>query len=179
MKILNLKYLFFPLILFAFLFSCTEEESVLMNEDLIFSNSIKIDIPSYKYFDSGGNSFIVRGDTSYQAAYPDTLNSLPVLAWDSIGLKLINVAIFTSPIVVYNNEIINYEDIIWKWHSGMNFGKEGYVQYLDGRDVTNGEIGDVVTPLPESTYYWGVWAWNSEGKRILYSSRALEFYVLN
>ncbi len=179
MKILNPKYLFSLFIIFSLFFNCTEEESVLINEDLIFSNSYQINIPSYRYFDSVGNSFFVRGDNSYQTSYPDTLNSLPLFAWDSIGLKIINVAIFTSPIVVSNNEIVNYEDIIWKWHSGMNFGKEGYVQYLNGRDVINGEIGENVTPLQESTYYWGVWAWNSEGKKILYSSRALKFYVLN
>jgi hypothetical protein len=179
MKILSTQYLFYLTICFFLFYSCTEEEATLINEDLIFSNSYQIKIPGYTYFDSEGNSIFVRGDSSYLASYPDTLNSLPLLAWDSIGLKLIIVAIFTSPIIVSNNEIVNFEDIIWEWHSGMNFGKEGYVQYLDGRDVINGEIGESVTPLHESTYYWGVWAWNSNGKKILYSSRALEFYVLN
>ena len=181
MKFLGTKYLFSISILFSLFYGCTKEESMVIDEDLIFSNSYQIKIPSYTYFDGEGNSIFVRGDSSYLASYPDTLNGLPLLAWDSIGLKLINVAIFKSPIVVLNNEIVNFEDIIWKWHSGMNFGKEGYVQYLDGRDVINGEIDESVTPTPleESTYYWGVWAWNSDGKKILYSSRALEFYVLN
>lgn len=179
MKNLNPKLLFSLLLMSSLFYNCTEEDSVLKNEDLIFSNSYRIKIPGYKYFDGEGNSYIVRGDTSYQDIFPDTLNNMPLLAWDSIGLKLIHVAIFTSPIVVSNNEIVNYEDIIWKWHSGMNFGREGYVQFLNGRDVINGEIAETVTPLPESTYYWGIWAWNSDGKRILYSSRALEFYVLN
>lgn len=179
MKILYTNNLCFLLIAFSLFYACTEEESAVINEDLIFSNSFQIKIPSYTYFDGEGNSIFVRGDSSYLASYPDTLNSLPLLAWDSVGLKLINVAIFTSPIVVSNNEIVNFNDIIWEWHSGMNFGKEGYVQYLDGRDVINGEIGEKVTPLEESTYYWGVWAWNSNGRKILYSSRALEFYVLN
>lgn len=179
MRILYSKY-YLPLCFFyVVLVSCTEKELGLNNEDLVFSNSFQIQIPGYQYSDSEGIVYYVRGDTSFQASYPDTLNSMPVLAWDSIGMKIISVAIFISPIVTVNNDIVNTEDIVWKWDSGMDVGRKGYVQYTEGKSVIDGELVDNVTPLKEFTYYWGVWAWNSEGNRILYSSRLLEFYVLN
>ena len=83
------KYIGIPFVLFLLLLSCTEEEEVLQNEELIFSDSYQIKIPGYQYYDNEGNLFQVRGDTSYQAAYPDTLNNKPSFAWDSIGLKII------------------------------------------------------------------------------------------
>jgi len=179
MKIPILKYLYIPSILFVLFFNCAEEEEVLQNEEFIFSNSFQIKIPEYQYYDNKGNLFLVRGDTSYQTAYPDTLNNMPSFVWDSIGLKIITVAIFTLPIVVENDQIMNVDDIVWEWHSGMDFGKEGYVQFIEGKNVIQGEITDTVTPLQEGNYYWGVWAWNSTGKKVVYSSRQLGFYVLN
>ncbi len=180
MKIPISKYTCIPFVLFVLLFNCTEgEEEVLQNDELIFSDSYQIKIPGYQYYDNEGNLFLVRGDTSYQAVYPDTLNNKPSFVWDSIGLKIITVAIFTSPIIVENDQIMNVEDIVWEWHSGMDFGKEGYVQFIEGKNVIQGEITNTVTPLQEAKYYWGVWAWNSTGKKILYSSRQLGFYVLN
>ena len=159
--------------------NCTEEESILDNEDLVFSNSIQVKIPAYRYSDNQGNDFYVRGDTSFQDVNIDTLNSTPVLAWDSTGMKILSVAIFLSPIIVANSEIVNIEDIVWKWDSGMNFGQDSYVQYSEGKSVINGETADDLSPLPDSRYYWAVWAWNSEGNRILFSSRPLKFYVQN
>ncbi len=179
MKILNYKYHFLFCCFFFLLSTCAEEESVLNNEDLIFSYSFQIRIPEYEYSDQSGTVYNVRGDTNYQTGYPDTLNNMPVLAWDSIGLGVITVAIFSSKPVVRNNEITNSNDIVWLWHSGMNFGKEGYVQFIEGKNVINGEVDDSLTPLMESKYYWGVWAWNTAGNRILYSSMPLVFNVVN
>jgi hypothetical protein len=165
--------------MFIFLSSCAEDDLELSNDELIFPNSYQIKIPAYQYSDEFDEVYFVRGDSGYNSDYPDTLNATPVLAWDSIGLSLMTVAIFNSPIIVRDDEIVNQENIVWKWHSGMNFGFEGYVQYVEGKNVINGEESEDVTPLAESHYYWGVWAWSSNGKRILYSSRTLEFYVTN
>ena len=178
MKITFSKYHLAFVFIVLLLPNCMEDEAVLTNEDLIFTNSFHLKIPPYEYFDTNGKAFFVRGDTNYQSNILDTLNNMPAFAWDSIGLKIISLAIFNSPISVMNSEIVNSEDIVWKWHSGMNFGKEGLVQYSDGKDVIDGVELESVTPLTESTYYWGVWAWNTSGNRILYSSRQMKFYVL-
>ncbi len=177
---LIIKYLSLLLFTCVIIASCKEEEITLNNEDLIFSNSFQIKIPSYQYYDSTEKVYSVRGDTSFQSSYPDTLNDLPVIAWDSMGLRIITVAIFTSPIAATNNEIVNIEDIVWQWHSGMEFGEEGYVQFSDGKNVFEGTIDyeNDPEPLQERMYYWGIWAWNASGTRLLYSSRQLEFYVL-
>ena len=177
MKKLHSIVLFFTLVIC----SCTQEEMIIENEDLIFINSYRIKIPSYTFQDEEGIIYSVRGDTSYQSTFPDTVNSIPVLSWDSIGIRIITAAIFREPIRVEGNQIVNAGDIVWQWHSG-NFmgGKEGLVQYSDGRIVYNDSI-DYENPadsLDDGHYYWAVWGWGESGTRILYSSRELEFYVL-
>ena len=167
------------LLIFFIVWSCTPEEIVVTNKDLIFENSSRILIPSYEFQDNEGKIFLMRGDTSFNSSYPDTVNSLPLLAWDSIGIKIITTAIFTEEIQVSGSRIINTNDIIWQWHSGMEHGQEGRVQYSDGRNVINDTLDYANQPdsLNEGHYYWAVWGWGESGTRILYSSRELEFYV--
>ncbi len=177
-----MKCLFFSiLLLFIFLISCTDNEVVLENENLLFTNSYEIAIPGYEFQDDEGKVYHVRGDTSYFSNYPDTLNCLPVLEWDSMGIRIITAAIFTNNIQVAGNRIVNTDDILWQWHSGDAMsGKEGYVKYSDGRNVINDSI-DYTNPadsLDEGHYYWAIWGWGESGIRIWYSSRELEFYVL-
>lgn len=176
-----MKYL--ALILFSILFfwACSQEDVVVENEDLIFINSYPIKIPAYDFQDAEGISYSIRGDTSFQSSYPDTVNSLPSLRWDSMGISIISAAIFTDHIRVTGNQIENTEDIIWLWHSGDKMkGEEGDIQYSDGRSVINSDI-DYENPadsLDEGLYYWAVWGWGKSGTRVLYSSRELEFYVI-
>jgi len=174
-----LSAIFFLILLFG---SCTPEEVIPENEKLIFTNSYPIKIPSYTFQDSDGETYSIRGDTSYQSAYPDTVNSLPALAWDSLGIRIITAAIFTDHLRVTGNRIVNTDDIIWQWHSGMETetGKEGFVKYSDGRSVINDSIDydNLADSLDEGHYYWAVWGWGESGTRIWYSSRELEFYVL-
>ena len=176
-----MKYLVLILCLGFFFWSCSQEDVTIENEDLIFINSYQIKIPAYDFQDSEGNSYSVRGDTSYQTSYPDTVNSLPSLRWDSMGISIISAAIFTHHIHVTGSQIENTEDIVWLWHSGDAMsGEEGYIQYSDGRNVINGDI-DYENPadsLDEGLYYWAVWGWGKSGTRVLYSSRELEFYVI-
>ena len=77
-------------------------------------------------------------------------------------------------------EINNAEDIVWQWHSGME-GAEGWIQYTNGKNVINDTIDyhHVADSLDEGHYYWAVWGWGGSGVRVWYSSRELEFYVLN
>jgi len=164
-----------------FFWSCTPENVIFENEDLVFINSYQIKIPSYNFQDTEGNEYLMRGDTSYLSTYPDTVNSVPVLEWDSMGIRIITTAIFTDHILVVGNQIVNTEDIVWQWHSGDTLsGIEGSVQYSDGWNVINGNI-DYENPadsLDEGHYYWAVWGWGGSGTRVWYSSRELEFYVI-
>jgi hypothetical protein len=179
----TMRHIRFIMILFLIFWACSEEESALLNEDLLFTNAFQIKVPGYQY-NVEGTTYTVRGDTSYLSSVTDTLNSMPVFRWDSMDINILTVAIFTNSIDVRDNEIKNTEDIIWQWHSGMENGKEGYVQYSDGRNVLHGTMDTIdyqhpATPLDAGLYYWAVWGWNQSGIRIWYSSRELKFYVSN
>jgi hypothetical protein len=173
---MNTRYLYIALFI-LFILGCDEETPITENEELIFINSFPIEVPAYQYTASGGQIIEVRGDSSYQSNWQDTLTHTPVLAWGTSGLPLLSVAIFTEPIQVSGGVILS-ENVVWKWHSGMDAAIPDRVQYLEGASVTNGiEREGSPAPLPPGRYFWGIWAWNSSGTRVLYSSRELEFYV--
>ncbi|MBN1598595.1 MAG: hypothetical protein JW894_09900 [Bacteroidales bacterium] len=167
------------------LMNCSSDEVTINNEDLIFTNSLRIKIPPYNYSDSLGSGYEILGDTGYYSSYVDTVDNMPVFKWDSLGLNLITVVVASSELIVRNNEILNVEDIIWQWHSGMEFcGTEGCVSFLQGRSVENGIIDYSADPEPLGRnsvrdYHWAIWAWNISGTKVLYSSRQLEFHVIN
>jgi hypothetical protein len=184
MKILNriLGILFFVEVIG----SCSENGSSIYDENLVFTHAIQIKIPEYTYRDFIGNLYYVRGDTSYFSIIIDTLNNTPVFEWDSIGIGIITMAIFSHAIIVDGNEIRNTADIVWQWHSGMKNGKsrEGFVQYSDGRNVLHDtsytiDYENPATPLDAGYYYWAIWGWNGSGTMVWFSSRQLEFYVSN
>jgi hypothetical protein len=177
----GLRYIMILMLIAEVFHSCTVEETTVYNPDLLFTNAFEIRIPLYSYQDSMGNMYTVRGDTGYQSIMTDTLNSVPCLIWDSLGIDILTAAIFNRPIQVKGGEISNARDMIWQWHSGMLTGREGDVQYSDGRNVIHDTI-DYLNParaLDSGHYYWAVWGWNQSGVRIWYSSRQLEFYVSN
>jgi hypothetical protein len=173
--------------IFLFIFfywACNVEESPIIHEDLVFTNAFQIKVLYYQY-DTLGITYTVRGDTSYYSSYPDTLNSRPQFKWDTAGLEIITVAIFTQPIEISGGEIVNPQDIIWQWHSGMEIesgGSEGDVKYFQGRNVIHNsndtiDYQNTARPLDIGHYYWAVWGWDPSGIRVWYSSRQLEFYV--
>jgi hypothetical protein len=159
--------------------SCSKESNQLNNPDLIFFDSYHLQIKPYTYADDNEIFYHLQGDTIYYTNIADTLNNMPLLKWDSIKYGTISVAIFTAPIKVINNNITNYKEIIWQWHSGMEFVKEGEVKYSQGKYVSNGIIdyNHELQPLFPGDYYWAVWGWNSECNKVLYSSRQMHFHV--
>lgn len=165
-------------IISACLICCTDDDAIISNEELIFTNSYPVNIPAYTYTDSLGSVYAVQGDTNYPL-HPDTLNSSPTLAWDSILFELVSAAIFIRPVDISGGEIKNVTDIVWQWHSGMDSDKNYRIKYFEGKNVSNGEIDyqNPAQPLSEGKYYWGVWGWGNTGIRILHSSRQREFYV--
>ncbi len=159
--------------------NCTSDNQVLNNTDLVFTNSYRLPVPAYTYKGVNGKDYKVTGDTNYFSGIPDTLNANPVFRWDTFNIKIMCCAIFLKPIHVQNGIITNSKDMIWQWHSGMINGKEGNVQYSDGRNVKNGVIDYENQPatLASDNYFWAVWGWNSSATDVLYSSRQMQFYV--
>ncbi len=160
---------------------CSNIEDTTNNEDLVFSDVFEISIPPYQY-ENDGIIYQVTGDTGYYYSLVDTLNSEPSFRWDSLDISLVTVAIFNQPINVYKGAIVNTGNLIWQWHSGMESGKEGNIQYSDGRNVLYNDEASIdyfhpARPLDEGHYFWAVWGWNRSGVKVWYSSRQLEFYV--
>ncbi len=172
------KILFYSLI--WILFSCQEKIEDIRNNVLIFPNSYQINVPPYNYQDSLGREFWIQGDTVLYEWGTDTINNAPTFKWDSIGLDILTVVISKAHLETYNNTITNTGDIIWQWHTGMDEGKEGLVKFSHGKNVINNTI-QYDTPVSAldngKTYYWGIWAWNFPGNKIIFSSQQLEFYV--
>ena len=177
----QLIYLF---VFFILIFSgCNSEyDPFENNDDLIFTKSFEIQIPSYNYLINQSDTIFIQGDDGFYLGIPDTVNSSPVLSWGPSGSPLTMAAIFSDSIVVSGMEIINKDDLVWVWHSGMQNGKDGKINFSDGKSVTvsGDEIIYQQTLMPlnvGTTYYWGVWSWNKEGTRIWYSSRQLSFII--
>ena len=100
--------------------------------------------------------------------------------WDSIGETHVFLGIFTKSIDVSNNTIVNINDNIWAWHTGLGTGRDGDVFFNDGYDVLEGTIDTSHLPTPLTSgesYYWAVWAWNEKGLDIKYSSEENYFTV--
>jgi hypothetical protein len=156
---------------------CTQDSSILNNTDLIFHDSYRLKIKPYSYQGEEDKRYSCQGDTIYYTTLPDTFDTKPLIQWDSVKFSIITAAIFTSPVVVKDNIISNTNDIIW--NSGMEFEKSSSIKYIEGKNVSNSIINyeSVPDPLLSGLYYWAVWGWNSEGTKILYSSRQMSFYV--
>lgn len=178
MKQIRISILFLCCLLLIF-YSCENETETLNNTDLIFHNSESLDINPYSYLDEDTNEFHIQGDTIYFTSIPDTLNNKPEFRWKSMDFGITTIALFTAPIRVSGSEIKNVNNVIWQWHTGMKFGIEGEVQFSEGKNVINGIIDYNNEPqhLNPGIYYWAVWRWDSDGIKILYSSRQMYFYV--
>lgn len=167
------------LLSFLCLNSCTKEEEKLNNPELLFSDSSPITIApySYKFEDINYHS---AGDSVALTGIPDTLNNFPVLCWikNDYG-SITSLIISDSPIMTNESEILNSNDIIWQWHSGIISDSDTCIKYSEGRNVINGVIDYNHEPLPlnPGDYYWAIWKWNSEGNKIVSSSRQIHFYV--
>jgi hypothetical protein len=165
-------------VVLLFVWSCTDDTTELNNEDLLFSDSKHILIPPFSYSD-GSSEYQSIGDTMYYTHQTDTFPDEPLFQWDSLGFRYVTVAVFNQRPVTSSSQISNIESIIWQWHSGMEFGKEGKVMFLEGKQVNDGVIRYEELPdnLEIGHYYWAVWGWDNAAREIIYSSRIMEFYV--
>lgn len=167
--------------------SCeSDDEPLVENKDLIFINTFPFRVSPYSY-ESENEQYHVSGDLVYETRIPDTLNSTPLFKWDSVNIKSIETArvksytvgLFSSPIRSSSIRILNPEDLIWQWHSGLDSGDYGEVHYNDGLPVENGAYlpGESPEALTAGHYYWAIWAWDPSGTQLWFSSRQMEFIV--
>jgi hypothetical protein len=164
----------------AIVFSACEDISeVTLNNELIFPEAHEIRVPSYVYQSLTGD-ILVHGDEGFENNIVDTITPTPILKWDSVQNRLIITAIFVNPVQITNGKLVNTNDIVWIWHSGLEDGKDGCVAFEEGRSISDGMIENLSQPIPLPAlrqYYWGVWGWNESGIKVLYSSRQMTFYV--
>jgi len=116
----------------------------------------------------------------------DIHNEKPLFILPALNSKLIAISISTRllNIKVNKQSIENTGDIVWTWNSGLNTGiiSNGSlaVNYDDGRLVKNGQVLDSLhaDPLTKGNlYYLTIWAWDDNGKQILYSSPSMPFLI--
>jgi hypothetical protein len=78
----------------AVIFSACEDTSeITLNNELIFPEAHEIKVPSYVYQSVNGD-IMIHGDEAYNGNTVDTVNSEPVIRWDSVQTGLIVAAIF-------------------------------------------------------------------------------------
>lgn len=153
------------------------------NSDLIFRFAFKIDIPAYVYTSVNNAEISVSCDSCVLRSNSiDTLDSQPVFAWDTTGMKYVYCAVFSEHIMCNDREILNPEDIVWFWHTGFtdSITTEGYIPFNKGRTYTDMDLQthEAARPLqPDRTYYLGIWAWTNDGKMVDYSSIEFPFFV--
>jgi hypothetical protein len=164
----------------AVIFStCEDTSEITLNNELIFPEAHEIKVPSYVYQSVNGD-IMIHGDEANNGNTVDTVNSEPVIRWDSVQTGLIVAAIFDQPIHVVSGIIENKNDIVWIWHSGLEIGRDGQVVFEEGKSIPDGLLDNLSQPVPLPAlhqYFWGVWSWDQSGIRVTYSSRQMTFYV--
>lgn len=172
----------FLVLLLFLIFSCEESSVNIVNDNLIFSGSNEILVPGYSYISGTGRIFMISGDEGFENDITDTVNNTPVIEWDSASVKSQTVvaAIFNDAIKTDQAGIINGNNIVWLWHTGVPDGNIGQVSFNDGYSIQNNDIENKSPPVPltgDHIYYWGVWAFDVTGTKIISSSKMFKFYV--
>ncbi len=110
------------------------------------------------------NTWMITADTikvnsngKQVPAHPKT----PTFNWPATHYKHVICAMFDEPLNIKDNVITNTDRMVWMWHSGLQAGREGFVEWSDG-------MADPVTDKPAialgpGTYYWAVWALDLHG----------------
>jgi hypothetical protein len=168
----------FAVVIALITISCNQNDDPLVyNPELVFTNSFKVDVNPYQYANQDSTEFFwICGDS---AIVTDTVSSTPVFKWTNVLADLITVVISKEKFMVADDAIENADQIVWQWHPGLDSGEYGNVAYMDGRMVKNENILENTQPLPleSGLYYWVVYGWNGSARDIVFSSKPLEIYV--
>jgi hypothetical protein len=126
---------------------CGSSSSAPSNDSFVYQNQI----------------FTSTAELGAAASNPDT--GRPSFSWPATGLKHVVVAIFRAHIDVQSNLIVNTDQVVWIWHTGIGRGREGNVTFDDGASAVDDEGRPQGSPstLQGGTYYWAVWALDEEG----------------
>ncbi len=160
--------------------SCGKNQVEIVNKELIFDGSQEIKVFPYRYTTDSILFYTVSGDSGFSLNGIDTVSSMPVLEWDTVRSEIVIAAIFSDPIQTNQTGITNDDDIVWIWHSGLESGENKRCEYIDGYGMIDSDIDNLVPPIPLQNghiYFWGVWAYDAAGIRVIYSSRMLRFFV--
>jgi hypothetical protein len=177
------KYSIYAFLIAFVVISCNEiEETNVYNADLLFPNAFEIPIDDYIYSDpTNGKDYVIKCDS-----VADTVGPMPEFRWLVNTRNLVTVAVSKVAFIVLDNNIVNSDSIIWKWHKGL---KEQFVEskenkylivpFLEGRNVENKNILYSTQPLAleSGLYFWAVWGWDVSGKNVIFSSKMGRFVV--
>lgn len=177
------KHILGSLSLLILLGNCSQvDDNDFYNSELVFKNSYPIDIAPYSYIDSQtGLQYYITGDT-----ITDTLNNTPVFQWKNDHSDIVTCAIFSAPVSTSNGTLLNAQDIIWQWHTGMEhenitIDDEAYIQvsYNWGFPVSEKKIQYNTQPfnMQSGLYYWAVWSWDKSAREVLYSTALMKFLI--
>jgi len=121
-------------------------------------------------------SILIEG---FKPEFAERVSATPAFVWKATDQRYVFLGVFKRRIEVNNYRIVNIDDNVWAWHSGLGRGREGNVYFSDGCDVINGELkqDSLPTPLPKGEYYWAIWAWADDGIKISHSSEEMYFIV--
>ncbi len=106
----------------------------------------------------------------------------PSLSWITVSPRLSALAIWDRPPEIGAEGIVNKGDIKWMWHSGLETGIPGFVQFSDGVQPINGSILQTGPPIPlvaGRSYYLAAWEWDPSGTAITVSTNVSYFRVSN
>ncbi|MEJ5284715.1 MAG: hypothetical protein ACP5Q5_08165 [Brevinematia bacterium] len=105
-----------------------------------------------------------------------TTSDYPDFVWSSPSdCKYQVVGIFTNKIIINGKNIVNKNDCIAMWHTGLT-GQAGNVNYTFFKVTINGEIKDYQPSALQNgnTYYWAVWGYDKDLK-LTHSSDQIQF----
>lgn len=124
---------------------------------------------------------IFSGTTYILATAPENTisTSLPTFKWSAPDTEVVYqvVGVFLNGISIQNMQILNKEDCIAMWTTGME-GSAGDVNFSKFMKVTNGVLTSIAiesnTLGSGTNYYWAVWGYD-KGMSITHSSGKKSF----
>jgi hypothetical protein len=143
---IKISFLFFAIVL---CFSCQNDEIKLppANDELVFPATLPLSIIQ---------------DVSTDGSIFFTMQPEQV--------ELLFISIFTSPPVVFENELVNIEDQIWSFLGPSP--SDGIIRIDDGSVINGGAILDpVFFQCYEEELYWAAWGWDNTAQVITRSSK--------
>ena len=104
----------------------------------------------------------------------------PSFAWMDANSVISILAVWDVPPAFNVAGLANKTSIVWLWHSGLASSGSGFAQFNDGVSLIDGDLANTMTPKPlikGRSYYWAIWEWDIEGRRIVSSSHLNYFRV--